>query len=110
MALSEFVAGQVKARPIEATMVRKIARALKAAGKPVVRAGYTYGFNEEHVSVRTENDMLEEVFAYDDSILITEDGSWVRLVMGQEYETLTDYTTNLEEALAPVSEWIDKNW
>ena len=105
MELQDYIAQQIKARPVEATITRKVIRALKAAGKPV-----THVFDGgEMVEVRTEQDILTEVFNLDDSYLYTADGSWVRLTGGNEYDMVCDYTTDLEEALKPVDEWIEKN-
>lgn len=104
MNLQDFIAKQIAARPLEATLVRKIVRALKAAGDPIVKI---YD-GEEFVKVKTEQDVLNEAFNLDGLRLHTASGSWVYLVMGQGVEALADYTIDLEEALEPVSVWIDK--
>lgn len=105
MELQEFIAEQIAARPIEAKITRQVIRALKAAGKPVksVFDGY------EMVPVRTEQDILTQVFNLDESWLYTEDGSWVFLVGGNEWDMISDYTVSLEEALEPANEWVRKN-
>ncbi len=100
-----FIADQIKSRPTEATIVRKAVRALKAAGVPVVAVWDTV----ERVEVKTEEDILKEVFNLDEAFLVTQSGAWVRLTMGNEYDIITDYTTDLEAALQPALEWIDKH-
>lgn len=102
--LQEFIAEQIKARPIEAKIVRKVVRALKAAGTPVVK---TWD-GVETTKVSTEKDIMTEAFNLDEVWLYTADGSWVRLTMGNEWDLITDYTLSLEEVIEPVSEWIDK--
>ena len=105
MELQEFIAEQIAARPIEAKITRQVIRALKVAGKPVkfVFDGY------EMVPVRTEQDILTQVFNLDESWLYTEDGSWVFLVGGNEWDKISDYTISQEEALEPANEWVRKN-
>ena len=105
MELQDFIAEQIKARPVEAKITRKVIRALKAAGKPVSHV-FDGG---EMVAVRTEQDVLTQVFNLDDSYLYTEDGSWVRLIGGNEWDMICDYTLDLEEILEPVSIWIGDN-
>ena len=100
--LQEYIARQIERRPIEARIIRKIVRALKAAGTPVVE---TWD-GDETVKVRTEREVLEVAFNLDEVRLYTEDGGWVFLVMGQDWDTLTDYTMDLDEALVPVNDYI----
>jgi hypothetical protein len=103
--LQDFIKEQIKARPIEAKITRKVVRALKAAGTPVVKTWDGY----ESEKVETMQDVLEQAFNLDEVYLYTADGSWVRLVMGNEYDLICDYTTDLEDALQPVNDWIEKN-
>ena len=103
--LDEYIARQIAARPVEATLVRKIVRALKAAGTPVVK-GYD---GEEFEKLTTEKSVLDFAFNLDEFRLYTADGAWVFVVMGQGAEGLTDYSLDLEDALEPLSDWIDKN-
>lgn len=99
--LTDWAKRSMEGRPTEATITRKVIKALKDAGKPV-----TIVFDGgEKVPVDGKNAILNEVFNLDESYLITEDGSWVRLVMGNDFDIVCDYTTNLEQILQPVSDW-----
>jgi len=102
--MSTYTDTQIERRPIEARIIRKIIRSLKAAGSPIV----SIWDGEEKMKVRTEAEILEGVFNLDEAVLYTESGSYVFVVMGQSWDTLTDYTLDLEEALKPVDEYIDK--
>lgn len=102
--IAQQIAQQIKRRPIEARIVRKVVRALKAAGTPVVKTWD--GF--EWVEVRTEREVLETVFNLDEVRLYTADDGWVYLVMGQDWDTLCDWTMDLDEALMPVNDYIMK--
>lgn len=97
-----FIAEAIKASPAEATTIRKVVCALKAAGTPIVKV---YD-GEEFVNVKTEQDILNEAFNLDWCRLYTEDNSWVFIVMGNEWDALSDYTLDLEDALAPVNEYL----
>ncbi len=105
MDLQNYIFDQIKARPVEATLVRKIVRALKKAGTPVVK-GYD---GEEWETLTSERSVLEFAFNLDEFRLYTESGSWVFVVMGQGAEGLTDYSIDLEDAMDSLSDWIDKN-
>jgi hypothetical protein len=105
MELQDFIAEQIAARPVEATIVRKVIRALKAAGDPVVKVNDGY----DEVETSTEKGILSEVFNLDEATLITHDGSFVFLTMGEGYDLICDHSVNLEDALKPVSEWIEKH-
>ncbi len=103
-ALTDWAKRSMQGRPTEATIARKVIRAMKDAGKPI-----TIVFDGgERVAVDGENAILNEVFNLDESYLITEDGSWIRLVMGNDFDIICDYTTNLEDILQPVHEWIER--
>lgn len=105
MDMQAFIAAQIAARPIEARIVRKVYRALRDAGTPIV-AAYD---GEEQVPVSTLQDVLNEAFNLDEVYLYTEAGSWVRLTMGEEWDLVCDYTTDLEDALSPVFAYINEN-
>lgn len=103
-ALTDWAKRSMEGRPTEATITRKVIRAMKDAGKPI-----TVVFDGgERVKVDGEHAILNEVFNLDESYLITEDGSWIRLVMGNDFDIICDYTTNLEDILQPVHEWIER--
>lgn len=103
--LEAYIAGQIEARPIEAQIIRKIVSALAEAGTPVTKTWDTVDIER----VKTEQEILTVAFNLDEVYLLTGKGSWVRLTMGEEWDLICDYTTNLEEALKPVMEWIARN-
>lgn len=91
--------------PVETRIVRKVIRALKAAGTPVVAI-----WDAEEMSYATlERDLMELVFNLDEAWLMAKGGGWVRITLGNEWDAITDYTLNLEAALAEVEAWITKN-
>lgn len=103
--LSEFIDDAMAHMPAERKILRHVVRALRENGTPV-----RFVFDgEEEVEVHTLRDIQMQVFNLDDAYLFTESGSWVRLVLGNEWDTLTDYTTDLEDALAPVLAYIERN-
>jgi hypothetical protein len=89
---------------IELRIVRKVITALKNNGTPVVKVYDT----EEYVPVTNATEAIEATFAVDEAFLMTATGSWVRITLGNEWDVITDYTTDLEDALQPVSDYIDK--
>lgn len=107
MDLRTYLDEQIAARPIEATLVRKVYKALKKAGTPVVK-GYD---REEWVKLESQQDVLDFAFNLDEFFLYTEDGAMVWIIMGQGAEGLTDYSVSLEEAFEAygLTDWIDKH-
>lgn len=101
-----FIDENLAAHPAERKVLRKIVKALKDNGTPVTEVYDT----EEYTKVSSLRSIQEQVFNLDEAWLLTESGSWVRFTMGNEWDCLTDYTTDLEEALAPISEYINKKW
>lgn len=102
--LRAFIDNQIEKRPIEATIARKVIRALKAAGTPVV----SIYDGEEDEDVTTEREMLDIIFNLDECWLHAYKGGFVYLVMGQGYDMIADYNVSLEGPLKPVNDWIDK--
>lgn len=100
----KFIDDNMAALPAERKTLRKVVKALKDAGKPVV----IVHDGEEDTPVTTLRSIQEQVFNLDDAWLVTEDGSWVRLVLGNGWDTLTDYTVDLEDILLPVTRYIEK--
>lgn len=107
MDLRTYLDEQIAARPIEATLIRKVYKALKKAGTPVVK-GYD---REEWVEFTSQDEVLDFAFNLDEFFLYTEDGAMVWIIMGQGAEGLTDYSVSLEEAFEAygLPEWIDRN-
>lgn len=103
--LDKFIAEQIEARPIEAKIVKKIVKALEKAGTPVVAVWD----GEERTPVSGLEEVNRQVFNLDEAYLYVGTGAWVRLVMGEEYYMLNDYNVSLEDALAPVNDFIDKH-
>jgi hypothetical protein len=101
----EFIDSQIKANPVEARITRKVVKALREAGTPVVTVWDT----GVHTPVKTTRDVLDLVFNLDYCYLYTEAQDWVFLVGGNEYDMISDYTIDLEAALKPVFAWIEKN-
>lgn len=103
--LDAHISAQMEARPIEVKIIERIYNALKAAGTPVKKTWDT-------VDIERVNS-LEEVytiaFNLDEVYLLTGKGSWVRLTMGEEWDLICDYTTDLEEALTKVNEWVSRH-
>lgn len=102
--LNDWAKRAVAQRPIEARIVRKVIKALKDAGNPVVQVYDT----EEYVDVATKDEILNEVFNLDEAYLITESGGWVRLIMGQDWDTICDYTMSLAPVIDPIIEYAMK--
>jgi hypothetical protein len=103
--LSQFIDDAMANMPAERKILHRVVRALADNGTPV-----RFVFDGEiETPVRTLRDIQMQVFNLDDSYLLTESGSWVRLVLGNDWDTLTDYTLDLEEALAPVTAYIERN-
>lgn len=103
---AEFAAEQITARPTEAKIVRKIVRALKAAGDPIV----SVWDGEEQVEVSTEADIMAQAFNLDSLGLYTKSDAWVGLQMGEGIDIMHDYSERLEEALKPVTDWIEAHY
>lgn len=103
---TKFIDEGIASCPTEAKILRKIIRALKKAGTPVV----SVFDGAEYVDVETERQVFEQVFNLDESFLYTADGSWVRFTMGNEQDCITDYTTDLEDRLSLVNEWIERKF
>jgi len=106
MALSEFAKSSVAALPAEATTVRKVWKALKDAGNPVVRVWD----GEESIPVTTRDECLEAVFGVDQAWLYTATDQMVFIVLGNEWDALSDYSVSLEDTLAPVNEYLQGKW
>lgn len=104
--LDAFIKECMEHNHIEAKIVRKIIRALKAAGNPVVSV---FDF-EEDVPVRTEREIFREVFNLDESYLRTKSGAYIWIVLGNEWDCIIDYNVSLEDTLKPINEWIEKHW
>lgn len=106
MTLSESTKSSLAALPAEATTVRKVWKALKDAGNPVVRVWD----GEESVPVATRDECLEAVFAVDQAWLYTASDQMVFVVLGNEWDALSDYSVSLEDVLKPVNDYLESKW
>lgn len=98
----EYADSQIARRPAEAEVIRKIVRAMDKAGKPVVKVAYDSVLSD-CVEVSTEQDVLTEAFNLDEAWLVTADGDWALVIMGEDPEDmLADYTLSLEDALGSI--------
>lgn len=96
---------QMHYHPIERRIVRRVIRALKAAGTPVT----SIWDGEETTAVKTEREAMAVAFNLDWAMLSTETGSYVLVHIGNKWEAITDYTLDLEAALADVNAWTMAN-
>jgi hypothetical protein len=97
-----FVAKAIKDSPIEAKIVRKVCKALKDSGNPVV----SVFDGDDTTPVESTQDVLALVFNLDEAWLTTKTGAQVFLTMGQDWDTVCDYSLSLEAALEPIIDWI----
>lgn len=102
---AEFIDSNMAHNYIEAKILNRLIKAFKAAGDPIVNVWD----GEEENPVSTSREIQEQVFNLDECHLYTQSGGWVFFVNGNEWDALSDYTTDLEPILAPVNEWIDKH-
>ena len=105
MELSPFIQNAVDNNFIEAEIVKRLFKALAAAGNPVVNVWD----GEEDNPVTTLEEVYEVVFNLDQSHLFTESGAWVFLVSGNDWDMISDYNVSLEDAIKPVNDWVEKN-
>lgn len=101
MTFSDWAQRQIASRPVEATIVRKIYRATREAGHPITYVNWGEG---DH-PVSNVTGLLEYAFNVDTIVLNTDSGSWVLLVMGEGYDLIADYTTDLDTAVDPIIDW-----
>lgn len=104
--LTDWATKSMAKRPIEADIVKRVIKALADNGTPVTTIDYGDG---EAVAVIEEDDILNEVFNLDEAYLVTDSGAWVRLVMGEGWDALCDYTTSLDKPIEPIMQWIMRN-
>jgi hypothetical protein len=102
--LNAFIDRAIEQNPIEHRIIQKIVKALADAGTPVT----SVWDGEESNPVETERDIMVQVFNLDQAHLYTKQGAWVFVVMGNEWDVLSDYTLDLEAALQPVNDYIQK--
>lgn len=100
--LREYIAKQVAQRPIEANIVKRIVKVMKAAGTPITEV---YD-GEQFEPVTDEQSVLDHVFNLDEASLFTADGDGIFLTMGQEWDTICDYNLTLEKTLEPIMVWV----
>lgn len=97
-----FTHDQIARRPLEARILKRIVKALEKAGNPVVSVWDT----EEQSPVSSAGDVIHLAYNLDELYLYTKSGAWVRIIMGEGWDVICDYTVSIEDALAPVNEWV----
>ena len=96
---------------VEQRIVKRIVDALLAAGYSLQVNDGDYPRPSEPTRNRTE--ILKELMEVDDEFLAAfhregEREGWVRFVYGNDgYDVINDYTTNLENVLAPVNAYAE---
>lgn len=81
----------------------------------LLRSGYELSVYSEDPAIESyttdRQTVLSLMMEVDDEFLYAiKDGkrSWVRFVYGNDgYDVISDYTTDLEDVLAPIQKWID---
>lgn len=92
---------------IELTILNKIIKALNEAENPIVQV---YD-GDEYTDVKPGNkaEIHRLVFNLDECYLFTRSGGWVRIVLGEDWDCLPDYSLSLESVLKPINDFIDKH-
>lgn len=90
--------------PVEAKIARKLARELKKAGNDIVSVWYEPDGSEK-VDVNGENEILNAIFAVDVCWLVTKTGAWMFFIIGNTYDVISDYSTNLEPIMDHMLDW-----
>ncbi|UDL15842.1 hypothetical protein QEH42_gp116 [Microbacterium phage Pumpernickel] len=90
---------------VEAKVVKKIVKAFIKAGNPIAKIDD----GEDVTDVRTLRDVQEVVFNLDECFLLPKNGGWIRIVLGNDWDCLVDYTVSLEDTLKPINDWINKH-
>lgn len=102
---AKFIDDNMEHLFVESTIVKRLIKAFADAGNPFVKVDD----GEEITEVNGEREILEQVFNLDECWLLTASGSWVRVVLGNEWDCLVDYTLDVEEIITPVNEWIERH-
>lgn len=100
ISLRTFLDTQMAARPMEVKALKKLYRAIK----PVEMYD-----GEEETKFSTQAEFLDLAFNLDEFRVYTADDSWVFVTMGEGCDMICDYTTDLEDALKPLNDWLEKN-
>lgn len=101
----KFIDDAIDAHFVEATIVKRLIKTLKAAGNPIVKVDD----REEATDVKSKRDILEQVFNLDECFLITKSGGYIFFVMGNEWDCIADYNVGLEADIQPVLTFIDRH-
>lgn len=88
----------------EYRILSKIWKAFKDAENPIkfVDDG------DEMNPVANKEEFWYQVLNLDEFYLVTATGQWVRIVMGNEWDALSDYVLSVDHTLQPINDWIDK--
>lgn len=104
----EFIDQGMATHKIEARILFRLVKAFKDAENPVTEVWYDTS-GEEVVKVKSLRSIQEEVFNLDECWLVTRSGGWVYFILGNRWDAISDYTLDLEDALAPVEAWIEQH-
>jgi len=100
--LDAFIADSMKHNKEEASIIRKLFTACKAAGDPIV----SVWDGEDDNPVSTLKSINTQAFNLDQCHLYTKSGGWVFIVMGNGWDAISDYTTSLDPIIDPVLDWV----
>lgn len=104
--LDEFIARSKAQQPIELRIVNKVIKALNEAKNPIVSV--FDGVDDTPVTPGNKKEIHRLVFNLDEAYLKTASGGWVFIVMGNDWDCLSDYTISLESIIKPVNDYIQK--
>lgn len=91
---------------IERKIARKIYRAFKAAGNPIVNIWD----HEQDNPIASEGEFMAVVFNLDECFMHPKNGGHIFFVNGNEWDAINNYTLGeVDETLVPVNEWVEKN-
>jgi len=97
---------------IELTIVRRVYRALRAAG-------YLVGIDEDEAGTPTwfphETEALKVAFSTDECFMYAKKlgrkWGWVRFVFGNDGpDVINDYTVDLNHLMEPIEDWVNKEY
>lgn len=101
-----FIDDNMRANPIETGILSRLYAAFEEAGNPIT---LIYD-GEEDAPITSEREMFETAMNLDQCWLKPQSGGWVFIVLGNEWDAISDYTISHEETLAPVNKWIERHW
>lgn len=104
-----FIEDNMRGNHIEAKVLTKLVKVLNKGGNPITEVWYDHT-GHEAVKVDGLEAIQNEVFNLDEAFLVTKSGDWVRFILGNEWDVISDYTTDIEGLIEPVNTWIEKHY